>query len=183
MWEWSLGKRKISCLTPFVFVRWFAAALVIMLPTICSCVEYPAMGKDGRVWIVPDDYRVDPNFYPKYRAVRDFQPPDLFFNPHNESHLKMPRITNDYVWEVRHRVGDKLWIFSEKYHERKCQIQRCYGSHVFEISISKNGQVEPGWKKIENQKYVRMRGDRAIPQFPDSHDLDWGGGALFEPTE
>lgn len=164
-------------------MRWLVAALLVTLPAICSCVEYPATGKDGRVWLVPDDYRVDSNLHPKYRAIRDFQPPDLFLNPHNESHLKMPRIAIDYVWEVRHRVGDKLWIFSEKYHERTCQVQRCYGSHMFEISISQNGQVEPGWKKIENPKYVGMRGNRAIPQFPDARDIDWGSESLFEPIE
>jgi hypothetical protein len=159
------------------------AALLLFLPTICACVEYPVTGKDGRVWIVPDDYRVDPNLYPKYRAIRDFQPPDLFLNPHNESHLKMPYITTDYVWEVRHRVGEKLWIFSEAYYARKCQIRRCLGTHVFEISISQDGRPESGWRKIENPKYVGMRGNRAIPVNTDSSDLPWGDQPLFEPIK
>ena len=163
-------------------MKWFAVALLLSMPTICSCVEYPVTGKDGKVWIVPDDYQVDPNLYPKYRAIRDFQPPDLLPNPQNMPHLQRPRITTEYVWEVRHRLGDRLWIYSKEYDNRSCEERRCYGASVFEISISIGGHVEAGWRQIENPKHIVLRGDRAIPLNPDPrYDLDWGSEPLFEP--
>lgn len=164
-------------------MRKMVLPLILSLAAACSYTDYPAIGKDGTVWIVPDDYLVNPDQYPKYRAIRDFQPPDLFSNPRDEPHLKMPLITKDYVWEVRHRVGDNFWIFSEKYYQEKCRRQRCYGSHIFEVPIYQDGRVEPGWRKIENPRYVGLRGNRAIPKFPDASDLDWGRERLFEPLE
>ena len=161
-------------------MRRVAMLLLLFFPTISACVEYPAIGKDGRVWVIPDDYRVDPNLYPKYRAIQDFQPPDLLPNPHNDPHLKMPVITTDYVWEVRHNVRGKLWIFSKQYREQECRLERCYGSFVYEISISPDGRAEPGWRQIENPKYVVMRGDRAIPLSDARYDLSWGDEPLFK---
>ncbi len=157
-------------------------AVLLSLSAICACVEYPSTGKDGVIWIVPDDYQVNPNLYLKYRAIRDFQPPDLLPNPNNSPHLKMPRITTDYVWQVQHKVGDRLWVFSKEYRDRQCRELRCYGTFVYEISLSSDGRVEPGWRQIENPKYVGLRGDRAIP-LNAPHYLDWGNGPLFEPIK
>lgn len=163
---WKLPER--------VSMRRAAAALLLLLPSICACVEYPATGKDGKVWVVPDDYLVDPSFYPKYRAIRDFQPPDLMPNPYNEPHLRKPRIKASYVWEVRHRVNNQLWIYSEEY-------SKSGGSNA-EIAITPEGLVLPGWRGISNPKRVVMRGDRAIP-LDAPHYLNWGNEPLFEPIK
>lgn len=162
-------------------MRQVAVALLLFLPTVCACMEYSAGRRDDGVWVVPDDYRVDPNLHQKYRAIRDFQPPDLLPNPNNDAHLKMPLITTDYVWEVRHSVGGKLWIFSPEYRDRECRLQGCYGTFVYEISIFPDGRVEPGWRQIENPKYVLMRADRAIPLSDPRNRLSWGDAPLFEP--
>ncbi len=159
---------------PSLPMRWVAMAVMLSLPVICSCGEYPSNGKDGAVWIVPDDYRVDPNLYPKYRAIRDFQPPDLLPNPNKEPYLKMPKITTDYAWEVRHKVDDQLWLYSEEY------ARRAKGN--IEIAITIDGRVLPGWRGISDPNRVLLRGDRAIPLSPGyRHDLDWGNEPLFEP--
>lgn len=154
-------------------MRWIGVAALCALPALCSCGEYPLIGKDGAVWDDPVSYRVDPGMYSKYRAIRDFQPPDLLPNPHNDPHLRMPRISTDYVWEVRHRVGDHLWIYSDEYARR--------GAGNLEIAISADGHVLPGWKGIANPKVVILRGDRAIRLTPDPrYDLSWGDQPLFK---
>lgn len=97
-------------------------------------------------YIDPEDYRVDPGAYPQYRAIRDFQPPDLTINPHNEPRFKMPLITRGYIWEVRYRVEDELWLYSREYHEVTCRIKKCprsllggLGSSLTLVSILTNG--------------------------------------------
>jgi hypothetical protein len=152
-------------------MRRVAIALLLFAPIICSCVEYPVIGKDGRTWIVPDDYRVDPDLYPKYRAIRDFQPPSLLPNPHDEPYLRKPRITRNDIWEVRHRVNDELWIYSESYNNR--------GGGDAEIAIRSDGRALPGWRGIADPKHILLRGDRAIP-LKAPHYLEWGNVPLFE---
>jgi len=97
----------------------------------------------------------------------------------------MPIISTDYVWEVRHRVGERLWVYSEKYEavydKQTCETKHCYGRSVIEISIFEDGRVEAGWRGVKNPKYVFLKGDRAIPLNPDSrYDLPWGNDPLFE---
>lgn len=162
-------------------MRW--VILSLLLPLIVGCYgagDYVQARNPTVRYIDPKDYRVDPNLYPKYRAIKDFQPPDVAPNPYNEPHLKMPRITKDYVWEVRHRVGDKIWIFSKRYEEQRCLIEHCYGTSVYEISISNDGRVEAGWRGIKNPNHVLLKGDRIIPLGPDPrYDLEWGNEPLF----
>lgn len=127
-------------------------------------------------FIDPTDYRVDPILYPKYRAIRDIQPPDLLPNPNNEPHLKMPRISASDIWEVRHRVDDQLWLYSEEY------LRRAKGGNL-EIAILADGRVLPGWRGIANPKRVLLRGDRIISITPSQYDLEWGNERLFEPIK
>ena len=155
-------------------------AAMCAFPMLCSCVAYPLTGKDGAVWDDPVSYRVNPDMYPKYRAIRDFQPPDILPNPHNESRLRMPRISADYVWEVRHRVGDQLWIYSNEY----ARTRGGPGHGHLEIAIYPDGHVLPGWKGIANPKAVILKGDRAIRLTPDPrYDLSWGDQPLFKQMQ
>lgn len=181
-----------------MLVRW--VSLSMLLPLIVSCYghsHYLQARNPSMSYGDPEDYRVDPSLYPKYRAVRDFQPPDMAVNPEKDPRLKMPRITMDCVWEVRHRVGHRLWIFCRDYEaeldKRACSYTRgflrgstssCYERSVTEISIFEDGRVEGGWRGIKNPKHVFLKGDRAIPLNPDPrYDLSWGNAPLFEPIK
>lgn len=157
-------------------MRRIAIAIFLSLPAICSCVEYQATGKDDRSWVVPDDFRVDPALYPKYRAIQDFQPPNLLLNA---PYLKMPAISTDDIWIVRHKVGNYLWIYSEQYEARVCGGKRCNRVGQNEISIYPNGRV-CCWIQIKDPKYTVLRGDRAVRVEADPrYDPDWGDGPLF----
>lgn len=173
-------------------MSWLLPALLLAVPLLgCYGVgDYRQAENPSVKYIDPEDHRVDIGAYSKYHAIRDFQPPDLFSNPHDEPHLKMPRITRDYVWEVRYRVGDELWLYSKEYHEITCRIKKCprsllggLGSSLTLISIlANNGQVMPGWRRVRDPKQVMLRGDRIVPLQHDPRlDLDWGSEPLFEP--
>lgn len=167
-----------------------------MLPAIfvlgCYGVgDYRQAENPSVKYIDPEEYRVDSKLYPKYRAIRDFQPPDLAPNPYNEARLRMPRITPAYEWEVRYTVGSELWLYSRKYHEAICQIKECYGSLLSKlgssltlVSILSDGRVQDGWRGVSESKQVMLKGDRLIPLNPDPRfALDWGNEPLFEPIK
>ena len=152
-------------------IRLFVLAQLLIQLTGCYGIgDYNQARNRTHRFIDPTDYRVDSNLYPKYRTTKDFSPPDLLPNPHNEPHLRMPRISTNYVWEVRHRVDDQFWLYSEEY-------GRLGGGNV-EIAITADGRVLPGWRGIKN---VLLKGDRIISITPDRYDLDWGNERLFEP--
>ncbi|MBZ0068271.1 MAG: hypothetical protein K8F26_05580 [Thiobacillus sp.] len=177
-------------------MRWFALSMLLPFLAI-GCYghsDYLQARNTSVKYGDPEDYRVDPRLYPKYRAVSDFQPPDWVENSENDPDLKMPKITVDCVWEVRYRVGERLWIFCEDYEakldERACNYTRgflrgstasCVERSVTGISIFEDGRVEAGWRGIKNPKHVFLKGDRAIPLSPDPrYDLSWGNAPLFE---
>lgn len=150
--------------------RLFVLAQLLVLLTGCYGIgDYNQARNPTHRFIDPTDYRVDSSLYPKYRATKDFSPPDLLPNPHNEPHLRMPRISTDYVWQVRHRVDDQFWLYSEEYARR--------GGSNLEIAITADGRVLHGWRGIAN---ALLKGDRIISITPDRYDLEWGNERLFE---
>lgn len=173
-------------------MSWLILALLFAVP-ILGCYgmgDYRGAEDPSVKYIDPEDYRVEPRTYSKYRAIRDFQPPDLAANLDNEPRFKMPPISSAYIWEVKYRVGDELWLYSKEYHEVTCQIKKCYrsilgglGSSLTLISIlANNGKVLPGWRSVRDSKQVMLRGDRVVPLKRDPRfDLDWGNEPLFEP--
>lgn len=173
-------------------VSWLISALLLTV-SILGCYglgDYRQSENASSKYIDPEDYKVEAAAYPRYHAIRDFQPPDLTANPHNEQRFRMPPILQSYVWEVRYRVGDELWLYSREYHEITCRIKKCHqsllgglGSSLTLVSIvADNGRVLPGWRGVRDPKQVMLRGDRIIPlEFDPRFDLDWGKEPLFEP--
>ena len=75
-----------------------ATAVVATLILGCYGVgDYRQAESPAVEYIDPENYRVDAENYSKYRAIYDFQPPDLTVNPYNEPRFKMPVISRAYV--------------------------------------------------------------------------------------
>ena len=113
-------------------------------------------------------------------------------------------ILPDDVWQVTHRVGDRLLIYSEAYEERECrrvtEHAKRYGAagdagrmdrngkchwllDLYHVFINQQGDVAGGWKLLRNPERVVFSSDRRVLLEPDGAAEGWGPQPLFVKTQ
>lgn len=117
--------------------------------------------------------------------IEAFQPVDIF---------------PDDVWQVTHRIGDRLLIYSEEYEDRECRRVterakrtgaagdagridpngKCHSlRHLYHIFINQQGEVSGGWKLLKNPELVVFASDRRLVLEPSAPTEGWGPQPLF----
>ena len=183
--------------------RWIdvgrCGGIVAVALSLNGCIHPPGVdvvtpGSTG--YVNPDDFRVNSDAYPSYRAVRRVGDIDAPRSPNFAFRLAPIEVTD--VWRVTHRIGDRLLIYSTDYENRECVLlqrtaigldkggrgffdSRCIPHRLFEIFIRADGTVAGGWQTLYNSERVIFASDRLIRFNPPNNVEDWGLQPLFVP--
>jgi len=97
----------------------------------------------------------------------------------------MVEIRPDDVWQVTHRIGSRLAVYSEAYQLRQRQYlataNRFAASYLYHVLIDEAGRVQQGWLLLKNPQAVVSATDRHEDLDLDLRSTaDWPSEPLFE---
>lgn len=144
----------------------------------------------------PDNYRVNSSEYPSYAAKYNFSPP----KPHDGkwvSRTNDVKILTTDIWQVTHKIGDTLILFSKSYQDRQCDYLLtlgrnsgafksplgggCNADNLYEIYASPDGRVI-GWLLLNNTAPSWSKERYTIMAPASRESLGWPKQSLFAPV-
>jgi len=145
----------------------------------------------------PDEIRVDPAKFPKFKVTAVATPPRWTFvkDPTKKSRFPMVDILPSDEWRVTHQIGEILLIGSETYNQRQCEALaaiapngaaggfkspvtgKCTPDYLYLIYVSPEGQISGGWKLIRN---IGFRTDQMTTFSPTTQGNEGWESITFE---
>jgi hypothetical protein len=125
---------------------------------------------------------------------------DEWFYQDSLERFQPVEILPEDVWQVTHRIGERLLIYSQDYEERECRriterakrvglegdagrIDRngkCHWlRHLYHVFINAQGDVVGGWKLLYNPEVVVFASDRRVLLEAEGSTEGWGPQPLF----